>query len=62
MTEVAIALVCCVAMFALGFGVGMIFAHWQMEYELKKQNNSENEKRRRQEDRDRILNDRPKNF
>ena len=62
MTEVMITLVCCVAMFVLGFGAGMIFARWIAEYELKKLDKSEIERQERQKDWDRILNGRPKNF
>ena len=62
MTEVAIALVCCVAMFVLGFGAGMIFAKWLIEYELKKLETSEIERQRRQKDWDRMTHGRPKNF
>lgn len=62
MTEVAIALVCCVAMFVLGFGAGMIFARWLMEYELKKSENAVIERQERQKDWDRMTRGRPKNF
>lgn len=62
MTEVMITLVCCVAMFVLGFGAGMIFARWMAEYELRKADNAAIERQERQKDWDRILNGRPKNF
>jgi hypothetical protein len=62
MTEVMIALVCCVAMFVLGFGAGMIFARWTLEYEWKKEGNVVEKRQERQKDRDYILNGRPKNF
>ena len=62
MTEVMITLVCCVAMFVLGFGAGMIFAKWMVEYELRKTDNAAIKRQERQKDWDRILNGRPKNF
>lgn len=62
MTEILIALVCCVAMFVLGFGAGMIFARWLMEYELKKSENAVIERQERQKDWDRMTHGRPKNF
>lgn len=62
MTEVLIALVCGVVLFILGFSVGVIFGRWLLEYEWKKEGNVLEKRQERQEDRDRMLNGRPKNF
>lgn len=62
MTEVLIALVCGVVLFILGFYVGMISGKWLLEYEWEKEGNVLEKRQERQEDRDRMLNGRPKNF
>ena len=62
MTEVLIALVCGVVLFILGFAVGVISGRWMVEYEWRKEGNVVEKRQERQEDRDRMLNGRPKNF
>ena len=62
MTEVLIMLVCGVVMFLIGFAVGVISGKWMLEYEWNKEGNVAEKRQERQEDRDRMLNGRPKNF